>query len=84
MPKIVERLVRQLNAKGVKNARAVAVGTLQRNGVLKKGTTELTEYGKKRNSMSAGERAKSRAAKQNGGKPSDYKYDKRTNRATKK
>jgi|TARA_Y100000296_G_C5169600_1_gene256554 hypothetical protein len=85
MPAILERLVRQLKAKGVsKNkAHAVAVSQLQRAGIIKKGTLELTAKGKKRQALGPAGRAKSRAAKKNKGrKPSDYKYNKKTNRAT--
>jgi hypothetical protein len=44
----------------------------------------LTAEGKKRQAMGADGRAKDRAAKQTDGKhkPSDYVYDKKTNRAT--
>jgi len=86
MPAILDRLVRQLKAKGVKKdrAHAVAVSQLQRAGILKKGTLELTAKGKKRQAMGAAGRAKSRAVKKSGGKykMSQYKYNKKTNRAT--
>lgn len=82
MPKIVERLKRQLASKGVKGAKSKAIGLLKKNGILKSDGT-LTAKGKKRNSMSPGQRAKSRAAKQSKGrKSSDYKYNKKNNRAT--
>lgn len=45
---------------------------------------ELTAKGKKRNAMTPGERAKDRAAKYSGGKPSQFKYNPKTNQATKK
>lgn len=82
MPKIYDRLVKQLTAKGVKNPHAVATKQLQKSGVMKKGTKELTPKGKKRQAMGAAGRAKDRAAKYSGNKASDYKYNKRTNRAT--
>ena len=84
--KIVDRLVSQLKAKGMDNdkAHAVARSQLQKHGILKKGSEELTDKGKKRNSMSAGERAKDRAAKKDGKSPADYKYNKKTNIATQK
>ena len=86
MPAILERLVEQLMAKGhsKSSAYAIATSTLQKSGSLKKGTNEATAKGKKRGEMGAAGRAKDRAAKESGGKPSDYKYSKRTNRATKR
>ena len=81
MPKIVERLTRQLRGKGIKNAKSAAYAFLTRAGILdKKG--KLTKKGKKRNSMTASQRAKARAAKRSGKSPKAYKYNKRTNRAT--
>jgi hypothetical protein len=80
MPKIVERLTRQLRAKGVKNAKSAAYAFLNKAGVLK--GTKLTAKGKKRNSMTPGERAKARASKASGRSTKAYKYNKRTNRAT--
>ena len=64
-PEILDRLVQQLRDKGMDRDRAFAVATsqLQKHGVLKKGSQELTDKGKKRNSMTAGERAKDRAEK---------------------
>jgi hypothetical protein len=44
----------------------------------------LTTEGKKRQAMGASGRAKDRAAKKQGGKPSDYTYNPRTNVAHKK
>ena len=84
MPAILERLVRQLMAKGKSKSQAyaIATATLQKRGVLKPGTRKLTKKGAKRNRMGAAGRAKSRAAKYSGRKPGDYKYNKRTNRAT--
>ena len=83
MPKILERLTRQLRSKGVKNSFAVATSQLQKHGILKKGSQDLTSKGEIRNAMSPGERAKSREAKYSGkNKPSDYKYNKKTNKAT--
>ena len=84
MPKILDRLVNQLRDKGMDKDRAFATATsqLQKNGILKKGSQELTDKGKKRNDMTAGERAKDRAAKRSGRKPSEYKYNPKTNIAT--
>ena len=81
MPKIVERLTRQLRAKGVKNAKSAAYAFLTKAGVLDS-HGKLTKKGKKRNAMSAAQRAKARAAKASGRPASSYKYNKRTNRAT--
>lgn len=81
MPKILDRLVRQLRSRGVKSPYGMATSILQKNGILKKGTRSLTPKGKKRNSMSPGQRAKSRAAKASGRSPSSYRYNKKTNRA---
>lgn len=85
MPKIVERLTRQLAARGVSNAHDEAVKKLQGYGILKPGSaTELTPHGEKRNAMSPEERAIDRAQKTAGGrhKKRDYSYDPATNRAT--
>ena len=83
-PEIYDRLVQQLKAKGKseKSAHAIASSQLQKHGVLKKGTRELTPKGKKRNAMSPAERAKDRAGKKDGNNPSEYKYNKKTNIAT--
>ena len=85
-PKILERLIRQLKAKGFKigAATAIAQKQLAKNGVLKKGSRKLTKKGQTRNKMTAASRAKSRAAKQNGGRPSDFTYNPRTNSARRK
>jgi hypothetical protein len=85
MPAILDRLVKQLRAKGhdEKAAYAIATKSLQKSGNLKKGSSKATAKGKKRGKMTPGARAKDRAAKESGGKPSDYKYNAKTNRATK-
>lgn len=84
MPKILDRLVKQLKAKGMptSNAYAVATSTLQRAGDLKKGSTEPTPKGIKRGEMGAAGRAKDRASKTSGHKASEFTYSKKTNRAT--
>lgn len=86
MPKILERLVSQLKAKGMPESQAYAVATaqLQKAGNLKAGTQELTDKGAKRQEMGAAGRAKDRAAKYSGGKPSDFVYSSKTNRARKR
>ena len=85
MPKILDRLVSQLKANGMGESQAYAVATkkLQASGNLKKGSTEATAKGKKRGEMTPAERAKDRAAKESGGKASDYKYNKHNNSAVK-
>lgn len=84
MPAILDRLVKQLQAKGHSKSAAYAIATksLQKSGNLKKGSQEATAKGKKRGAMSPGARAKDRAAKESGRNKKDYKYDAKTNRAT--
>lgn len=84
MPAILERLVSQLRAKGKSKsaAYAIATKTLQRSGNLKPGTSEATAKGKRRGAMTPAARAKDRAAKRGNHKPSDYKYNRKTNLAT--
>lgn len=83
MPKILERLVQQLEAKGKDKGSAFAIATsqLQKTGSLKKGTQELTAKGEQRSAMGAEGRAKDRAAKRLDRPTSDFVYSKRTNRA---
>ncbi len=85
MPKILDRLVSQLMANGKSKdaAYAIAVKTLQDSGNLKKGSTEATAKGVQRGDMTPAERAKDRAVAKSGGKPSDYKYNKKNNTAVK-
>lgn len=84
MPAILDRLVKQLKAKGHddKSAHAIAVAALQRSGNLKRGSEEATAKGLKRGRMSPSERAKDRAARRSGRSTHDYEYNSRTNRAT--
>ena len=65
MPKILDRLVGQLEAKGKpkSNAFAIATNALQKSGNLKKGTQEATPKGVVRGNMTPLEREKSRQAK---------------------
>jgi hypothetical protein len=65
MPKILERLVSQLKAKGKPESSAYAIATKaqQRAGNLKPGTQELTKQGATRQAMGAEGRAKARAAR---------------------
>jgi hypothetical protein len=80
---ILKRLVTQLRRNGMSEgaANATARKRLQEAGILKKGSEELTEYGKKRQRIGAAGRAKDRAAKATGRKASDYTYNARTNKA---
>lgn len=80
MSSIVKRLTNQLKAKGVKDAKGMAMGQLTRYGIIKDG--KLTEKGKERQKLGASGRAKDRAAKASGRSPEDFKYSKKTNRAT--
>jgi len=86
MPELLDRLVKQLKAKGysAKSAHAIAVTQLQKSGNLKKGSIKATTKGKKRGKMTPAERAKNREIKYSKSKrkPSAYKYNKKTNRAT--
>ena len=80
---LLGRLSRQLASKGIKGAKNMAVGLLKKQGSLSaKG--KLTSYGKKRQKLGKAGRAISRAAKYSGNKTSAYKYNAKTNRATKK
>ena len=80
MPKILERAASQVK-KGKGNKYAIATAALQKAGVLKKGTNKLTKKGKKRQSMSAAARAKSRASARSGKSTRKYKYNSKTNQA---
>jgi hypothetical protein len=86
MPKILERMVSQLKAKGKPEGQAYAIATaqMQKSGNLKKGTQEATAKGKRRGEMTPAQRAKDRAAKTSGGKPSDYRYKVKSNSTVKK
>lgn len=84
MPKpITKRLTEQLQAKGMseEKARAVAYKKMRAAGNVDS-SGKMTKKGKKRSAMGAAGRAKDRAAKASGKKKSQYKYSKRTNRAT--
>jgi hypothetical protein len=84
MPKILDRLVSQLRAKGMseKSAYAIATKKLQESGNLKKGTAKPTKKGVRRGNMTPAQRAKQRASKLSGKPVSAYKYNAKTNRAT--
>ena len=75
---LIDRLAAQVGD------RDTAVKILQARGHLKDDGKTFTEEGAKRNAMTAEERAIDRAAKKSGNRPSQYKYNPKTNRATKK
>ena len=79
--KLYDRLVSQLLSRGMPTdkAHATATAQLQKSGSFKSGSRELTKHGKKRQAMGAAGRSKDRAAKRSGKKPSDYKYNPKTN-----
>lgn len=83
MPQLLNRLTRQLASKGIKGAKGMAAGLLKKYGSLSS-SGKLTAKGKKRQALGKAGRAKDRAAKASGGKSSDYKYNSKTNRATRK
>lgn len=74
---LLKRLTAQVGSK------SMAIALLKKRGHMTK-DGKLTAAGRKRNSMTASGRAKDRAAKDSGGKPSDYKYNKKKNTAKKK
>lgn len=73
---LIDRLAAQVGN------RAMAVSILQDRGHLHPGTEKLTEAGKKRDNMTAEERALDRAAKRSPKPASAFKYNPRTNAAT--
>jgi hypothetical protein len=73
---LVDRLSAQVGNKDT------AIKILQKRGQLKADGKTLTAAGKKRDNMTAKERAIDRASKGSGRTPSEYKYDPKTNRAT--
>lgn len=78
--KLETRLTRQLAAKGVKDAKGMAIGLLKKRGDMGS-SGDLTAKGKERQALGNAGRAKDRAAKASGHKPSDYKYNPKTNSA---
>jgi hypothetical protein len=73
---LIDRLAAQVGNK------ASAVTILKKRGDLKADGKTLTAAGKKRDAMTAEERAKDRSAKAANRKTSEYKYSPKTNRAT--
>ena len=75
---LIDRLTAQMNGN-----REGALDVLRKRGhVDDKG--QLTAEGKKRDAMTAEERAIDRAVKRTGNSPQSFKYNPRTNRALKK
>ena len=72
---LVKRLTAQVGSK------ALAIKLLIKRGHLMADGKTLTKEGRKRNAMTAEERAKDRAAKEQGRSPSDFVYDRKTNKA---
>ena len=73
---LINRLASQVGS------RAEALKILVSRGHVFPGTSILTKDGRKRDLMTAEERAIDRAAKVSGKYPDNYKYDIKTNRAT--
>lgn len=69
---LVDRLMAQVGSK------SLAIGILKKRGDMT-GSGELTVKGRKRNNMTAEERAKDRASKASGKPDSSFNYNPRTN-----
>ena len=84
-PKIKRRLVSQLKAKGksTEAAFAIAQSVLKKSGNVDS-SGKATAKGEKRGDMTPAARAKDRAVKRSGGKPSDYTYNSKKNTTRKK
>ena len=84
-PKIKTRLVKQLKAKGksTEAAFAIAQSVLKKSGNVDS-SGKATAKGEKRGNMTPAARAKDRAVKRSGGKPSDYTYNRKTNTTRKR
>lgn len=83
MPKILDRLVSQLEEKWKPRnvAFAIAISSLQKNWNLKKWTKTATAKWKKRWDMTPAQRAKDRASKISWISKDSYKYKKSNNTA---
>lgn len=75
---LIDRLTAQVGS------RETALKLLVERGHVKPGTETLTPEGQKRDNMTAEERAKDRAARAAKKPASTFKYNPRTNRATRK
>ena len=72
---LVDRLAAQVGD------RNLAIGILQKRGMLKADGRTFTDLGIKRDAMTASERAIDRLSKKMGLSPSDFYYDPTSNRA---
>ena len=81
MQTLLNRLTDQLAAKGVKNAKSEATSILQSRGHIDS-NGNLTKEGAQRQMLGPAGRAKDRAAKASGRAPSEYTYNRKTNKAT--
>ena len=73
---LIDRLAAQVGS------RDMAIGILQKRGQLAPDGQTLTAEGRRRDSMTAEQRALDRATKRTGKKADELKYDPKTNRAT--
>ena len=73
---LVNRLAAQVKSK------PLAINILKKRGDLKADGKTLTANGKKRDNMTAEERAVNRATKRSKHKSTEYKYNPKTNKAT--
>lgn len=83
-PPLLNRLVAQLEKKGMPEAKAevVAIATLRDSGSMRQDSLDLTKKGEQRQDMGAAGRAIDRAASESGRPKSEYVYSSKTNRAT--
>jgi len=81
MGALESRLTRQLAAKGIKDAKGMAIALLKKRGHMT-GNGKLTAKGKGREKLGNGGRAKDRASKASGKPASAFKYNAKTNQAT--
>jgi hypothetical protein len=75
---LIDRLTAQVGS------RSLAINILKKRGDIKADGKTLTEHGKKRNAMTAEQRAKDRASKETGLPPGSFIYNASTNRTKKK
>ena len=75
---LIDRLSAQVGS------RSLAINILKKRGDIKADGKTLTVHGKKRNAMTAEQRAKDRASKETGLPPGSFIYNASTNRTKKK
>ena len=75
---MLDRLTAQVGS------RELAIGLLRDRGHMEKNSEKFTPQGEARNQMTAAERAKDRAAKKTGLPASVFKYNPKTNQATRR